>query len=122
MMSAKIWASLTSSYQIEVQGSLTEFQRQQEPDEPLLCDFIRRQIQPSTTVGASRLKDEIENKTLADFCRNVTRYTTWFEDTRKKIMREAGGGYNEYLRSLFRGYLVSSSSEFKETINAEKRD
>ena len=105
-----------------IQGSLGEFQRQQEPDGPLLWNFIRRRVQPSTTVGASRLKDEIENKTLADFGHNVIRYNTWFEDTRKEIVKEEGDGYNEYLRSLFKGYLTSNSTEFKETISAEKRD
>ena len=72
MMGAKLWNSLTSKFQINIQGSKIKFQREQECDGSLLFDFIRRQVNPSTTVGASKLKDEIETKTLADFKHSVT--------------------------------------------------
>ena len=122
MMGSKIWNSLTSKFQIDIQGSRSQFQREQECDGPLLFDFIRRSINPSTTVGASKLKDDIEAKTLADFKFSVTAYNTWFEDTREKIVKEEGNGYNEYMRSLFRAYLTSSNDEFMDAISAERRD
>ena len=122
IMGAKIWNSLTSEFQIDIQGRKTEYQRGQEQDGPLLWDFIRRHVKPTTTVGASKLKDEIESKTVADFGFNVIDYNSWFQDTREEITKEEGEGYNEYLRSLFKGYLAAKNDEFLQTINAEKRD
>ena len=95
MMGQMLWNSLTSAFQIN------EFQRRQEHDSPLLWDYIRRRVKPSTTVGASKLKDDIEGKTLKDFDNDVTRYNSWLTDTRDQIIREEGDGYNEYMRSLF---------------------
>ena len=122
MLGSKIWNSLTSSFQIDIQGSRDEFQRGEEYDGPLLWDFIRRRINPSTTVGASKMKDEMETKKLSDFGDDVIKFNTWFEDTRERITKEEGDGYNEYLRSLFRSYLTSSNKEFVEAINAERRN
>ena len=122
MMGAKLWNSLTSGFQIDIQNNQAKFQREQECDGPLLFDFIRRRVNPSTTVGASKLKDEIEAKTLADFKYSVTAYNTWFEDTRESIVKEEGTGYNEYMRSLFRAYLTSSNTEFTDAIASERRD
>ena len=79
-----------------------EFQRNQEYDGPLLWDYIRRRVKPSTTVGASKLKDEIERKTIKDFGNDVTKYNSWFVDTRAQIVREEGEGYSESLRSISR--------------------
>lgn len=122
MMGAKLWNSLTSKFQIDIQGSQSKFQKEQECDGPLLFDFIRRRVNPSTTVGASKLKDDIESKSLADFQGSVTAYNTWFEDTRDTIIKEEGTGYNEYLRSLFRAYLSSGNEEFTDAIASERRD
>ena len=122
IMGSKIWNSLTSEFQIDIQGSKDDFQRGQENDGPLLWDFIRRRINPTTTVGASRLKDELENKTVADFGFDVVRYNTWFQDVRSEIRKEEGDGYNEYLRALFKGYLAAKNDEFLQTIGAEKRE
>ena len=79
-------------------------------------------MNPSTTVGASKLKNEIEAKTLADFKYSVTSYNTWFEDTMESIVKEEGTGYNEYMRSLFHAYLTSSNKEFTDAISSERRD
>ena len=122
MMGAKMWNSLTSKFQIDIQGSQSKFQREQECDGPLLFDFIRRRVNPSTTVGASKYKDEIEAKTLADFKYSVLEYNTWFDDTREMIVKEEGTGYNEYMRSLFKAYLTSSNKEFTDAISSERRD
>ena len=98
-----------------------EFEHNDECDSPLLWDYIRRRINPTTTVGASRLKDEIESKKLADFDHNVTKYNTWFTDTREEIMKEEDEGFPEYLRSLFRAYQTSHNQEFLDAVAEEKR-
>ena len=121
-MGAKLWNSLTPEFQIEIMGSREEYEKSDETDGPLLWDFVRRRINPTTTIGASRLKDAIETKTLADFDHDVVKFNTWFCDTRDLNIRDEGGGYDEYLRSLFRAYQVSDQQEFKDTIAEEKRN
>ena len=121
MMGNKLWDSLSSGFKIEITGSKDEFQREQENDGPLLWDFIRRRINPTTTVGASKLKDEIEAKRPIEFDNDIVKYNTWFEDTRDKIIKEEGDGYNEYLRSMFRAYLSCSDTEFVDAIKDERR-
>ena len=79
-------------------------------------------INPTTTVGTSKLKDEIESKTVAEFRFNVVDYNTWFQDTHEEIKKEEGEGYSEYLRALFKGYLAVKNEEFLQTINAKKRN
>ena len=121
MLGWKLWNSLTASFQIDIMGGKTEYERNDECDGPLLWDYIRRRVNPSTTVGASKLKDEIESKKLADFDHDVIRYNTWFCDTREEIMKEEGEGFSEYLRSLFRAYQSSDNQEFLDAIAEEKR-
>ena len=121
MMGAKLWDSLTPEFKIEIMGSREEFEKNDEKDGPLLWDFIRRRVNPTTTVGASRLKDDIETKTLDDFDHDVVKFNTWFCDTRDLIIRDEGNKYDEYLRSLFRAYQVSDQPEFCDTIAAQKR-
>ena len=122
MMGQMLWNSLTSAFQIDIMPHKNEFQRGQEHDSPLLWDYIRRRVKPSTTVGASKLKDDIESKTLKDFDNDVTRYNSWFTDTRDQIIREEGDGYNEYMRSLFRAYRTSPNEDFRDAIASEKRN
>ena len=69
-------------------------------------------MNPSTTVGVSKLKEDIETKKLSDFNHDVIKYNTWFCDTRESIMKEEGPGFSEYLRSLFRAYQTSNNQEF----------
>ena len=121
MMGSKLWDSFTPEFKIEIMGSREEFEREEETDGPLLWDFVRRRINPTTTVGASRLKDEIETKTLDDFDHDVVKFNTWFCDTRDLIIRDEGDKYDEYLRSLFRAYQASNQPEFSDTIAAQKR-
>ena len=121
MLGKKIWNSLSSNYKIEISGHKSEFTRLNEIDGCLLWDFIRRRTNPTTTVGASKLKDEIEGTKLDQFNQNVIKYNTWFVDTRQDIIKEEGKGYNEYLRSMFRAYLSSNNKEFVETIKEERR-
>ena len=102
MLGAKLWNSLTSDFKIEIQGNQSEFKVGREYDGPKLWDFIRRRVNPTTTVGVSKLKNQVENSTLSDFGNDVAKFNTWFDDTRTKIIKEEGKGkYNEYLRSLF---------------------
>jgi hypothetical protein len=122
MLGTKLWASLTSDFKIEIQGDQEQFKHGQEYDGPKLWDYIRRRVNPTTTVGASRLKDLIESAKLSDFSNDVIKFNTWFDDTRTSIIKEDGEGrYNEYLRSLFKTYLGCANSEFVESIKDEKR-
>ena len=109
-------------FQIDIQGSRAEFQRERECDGVLLWDFIRRRVNPSTSVGASRLKEKLENTTLKDLDHDVIRYNTWFEDMRDGINKEEGEGYSEYLRVMFRAYMSSSNQPFLDAIQVEERD
>ena len=79
-------------------------------------------MNPTTTVGASKLKGAIKTKELADFDDDVIKYNAWFEDTRELIIKKEGEGYNEYSCSLFRAYKACSNLEFQETIVAERKD
>ena len=122
MMGQQIWNSLSSAFQIEMMPHKSEFQRNREYDGPLMWDFIRRRVKPSTTVGASKLKDDLEKKTINDFGNDVVKYNSWFVDTRAQIIREEGDGYSESLRSLFRAYRASPNAEFRDAIASEKRN
>ena len=122
MMGTKIWNSLSSAFKIEISGSKKEFKKDQEYGGPLLWDFIHRRINPTITVGASILKNELESKTTADFGHNITKYNNLFDDTREAIIKEVGKDpYNEYLRSMFRVYLLCDNKEFNGDIKDEKR-
>ena len=121
MIRYKLWNSLTSSFQLDIIGGREEFGKANETDGVLLWDFIRRRVNPSTTVSASKLKDEIETRTLAEFDHAVIKYITWFSDTCENIVRKEGDGYNEYLRSLFRAYRTSNNTEFNDSIGEERR-
>ena len=122
MMSNKLWESLSSNFKIEISGSKAEYQCCKENDGPLLWDFIRRRINPTTTVGASKLKDDIEGTKVSAFDNDIVKYNTWFDDTRELIIKEEGDGYNEYLRSMFRAYLSCDDKEFADTIKDERRN
>ena len=121
MLGKKIWASPTSAYKKEITGRCAEFTMGGEYDGVLLWDFLRRTIKPSTKVGASKLKADIEKCVLSTHENNVTKFNSWFEDTRLEIIAEEGEGYNEYLRQLFRAYLTSNLPEFIEAVKEEQR-
>ena len=122
IMGSKIWNSLKPYVQIEYDVKNAEFKRGGEYDGSLLWDFIRRRVNPSTIVGASKLKEELENEKLATFDHDVTRYNTWFEDIRSNIIRDEGAGkYNEYLRNLFRAYMTCNNAEFVDAVKDERR-
>jgi len=121
MMGNELWNSLSSPFKIKITGSKEDYQRSQENDGPLLWDFIRCRINPTTTVGTSKFKDEIESIKASAFDNNIIRYNTWFEDTRERIIKEEGDGYNEYLCSMFRAYLECRNKEFVDAIKDERR-
>jgi hypothetical protein len=122
MLGNKLWASLTSDFKIEIQGDHEHFKHGQEYDGPRLWDYIRRRVNPTTNVGASKLKDMIETAKLSDFSNDVIKFNTWFDDTTKNIIKEEETGrYNEYLRPLFKTYLGCTNTEFVESIKDEKR-
>ena len=122
IMGSKIWKSLDSETQIEYAGQSNDFKRRQEYDGPLLWDFIRRRVNPSTTVGASKFKEELETKKLLEFDNDVVKFNTWFMDVRTMIIRDEGPDkYNEYLRNVFRSYLTCTDKEFIEVVKGEKR-
>ena len=122
MLGKKLWASLTSDFKIEIKGDQEEFKIGREYDGPKLWDYVRRRVNPTTTVGASKLKDEIETAKLSDHGYDVIKFNTWFCDTQKSIEKDEGKDkYNEYLRSLFRAYLDCDNAEFVAAIAEEKR-
>ena len=79
-------------------------------------------MKPSTTVSVSKLKDDLERKTIKDFGNDATKYNSWFIDTRAQIVREEGDGYSESFRSLFRAYKTSPNEDFRDAIASEKRN
>ena len=97
MMGNTPWNRLSSVFKIEITGSKEDYQHDQENDGPLLWDFIHCRINPTTIVGALKLKDEIESTNVSDFDNDIIKCNTWFEDTRERIIKEEGDGYNEYL-------------------------
>ena len=121
MLGNKIWNILSSPFKIEIFGSKQEFKRGNKYDGPLLWDFTRRRINPSTIVGASKLKDEIEGKKPSEFDNDIIKYNTWFKDTRTTIIKEGGPGYNDFLCSMFRAYLTCKDQEFLDAIKDERR-
>ena len=76
MLGHQLCNSISSAFKVEIIGSKKEFSRGQEYDGVLLWDFIRRRINPTTTVGASKLKDEIESHTPAMFDNDIIKYNT----------------------------------------------
>ena len=99
MLGKKIWASLTSDFKVEIKGDQEKFKVGREYDGTKLWDYIRRRVNPTTTVGAAKFKDAIENSKLSDHGNDVIKYNTWFEDMEKLIVKDEGEGlYNEYLR------------------------
>ena len=88
MMGNKLLNSLLSAFEIEITGSKENYQCGQENDGLLLWDFIRCRINPTTAVGASKLKHEIEKMKAPAFDNDIIRYNTWFEDTRERIIKE----------------------------------
>ena len=72
-------------------------------------------------MGASKRKGDIEKKEERDFENDVSKFNTWFEDTRRYIIGEEGEDYNEYFRQLFRTYLNCDSKEFKKVFEKEHR-
>ena len=122
MLGNKLWNSLTTDFQLELTVNKSNFVKEGEFDGALLWDFIRRRVNPTTTVGASKMKEELERTTLAKFNGDVVLYNTWFEDKRSQIIGEEGDQrYNEYLRNVFRAYLSSDNEEFLSAIKDEKR-
>ena len=106
MLGKKLWASLTSDFIIEIKADQDEYKVGREYNRPKLWNYIRRRVNPTTTVGASKLKDKIEAAKLSDHENDVVKFNTWFKDTKKRIVKDEGEGlYNEYLRSLFHTYL-----------------
>ena len=122
MMGQCLWNSLSLAFQIDLIPHKQEFKRNQEYNGPLLWDHICCRVKSSTTVGASKLKDDLERKTIKDFGNDVTKYNSWFIDTRAQIVRAEGDGYSESLRSLFRAYKTSPNEDFRDAIASEKRN
>ena len=72
-------------------------------------------------MGASKLKGDIEKKEERDFENDMSKFNTWFEDTRRYIIGEEGEDYNEYLRQLFLIYINCDRKEFKKVFEEEHR-
>ena len=80
------------------------------------------QVNPRTTVGSSKVKEELETTQLYKFDHDVICYKIWFEDIWIKIIQDEGPGrYNKYLINLFRGHLICSDSGFVEVVTDKRR-
>ena len=112
---------MTSDFQLEIIGDDEDFNRGEECDGVTLWHYIQNQSNPSTT-GASAFKDEIKSKKMTDFGDDVKAYHIWIADARLSIIKEEGEGlYNEYVRSMFRTYLMVDTEEFVDAIKVENR-
>ena len=92
-----------------------------DPNGPMLWDFIKKKANPSTRVGAAKLKSKIEKAKLSDHGDDVTKFNSWFEDTRKAIIAKEGTSYNKFTRMLIQSYLHSNNKEFKVAIKEEEQ-
>ena len=88
MMGNKLWESLFSAFKIDISGRKSEYQRCQENDRPLLWYFICRLVNPTTTVGALKLKHDIEGTKVSSSNNDIVKYNKWFDDTRELIIKE----------------------------------
>ena len=61
----------------------------------MLWDYNRLHIKPSTKMGASKVKGDIEKNEMRDFGNDVRKFNSRFEDTRRSIIYEEGEDYNE---------------------------
>eukprot|EP00957_Ditylum_brightwellii_P046376 3520497-Ditylum_brightwellii.AAC.1 len=76
----------------------------------------------STKVSVANLKDKIEVAKMDDFDHNVIKFYTWFSDKRNLIVKEVGeDGCTEYLRCLFKTYLMAVDPKLLEAITLERR-
>ena len=123
ILGKKIWETLTSNYKADLSADSSLFTRKENTDGILLLNYIIKDVKPSTTVGLNNIKDELETKKLTDFpSEDVKAYNKWFSGKRDEIRKAEGGSeYNEYIRTLFKGYLSGTDEEFKSAINDEKR-
>ena len=64
MLGNKLWNSFTSNFQLEILPQSGKFKSEGEFNGVQLLHHFRKHVNPSTTVGSSRLKDEIESKDL----------------------------------------------------------
>lgn len=70
---------------------MNKFERSGEYDGVFLLGFIQHRVNPTTMVGASNYKVEIEKATLADHKKNIATFNTWFDDTQTKIIIKRKG-------------------------------
>ena len=109
MMENILWDSLSSGFKIESTESKDEFQRGQENDGPLLWDFIRRRMNPATTVGVSKLKDEMEAMKPSKFDKIRGSKILVIRSSRKKEMDTM----STYARCSERTFLDPTQSLWK---------
>ena len=60
MLGNKLWNSLTPNFKLELAVNEANFKIKREYDGPLLWDYIRRRVNPTTMVGASSFKEQLE--------------------------------------------------------------
>ena len=87
MLGAMIWYSLLDLYQLDIIGDEDKFKMGLEYNGVTLWYYILKEINPLTTTGAARFKDQIEYQTLKDFRHDVKKFNVWFTDTRLEIIK-----------------------------------
>ena len=70
--------------------------------------YIKKEVNSSTTTGASDFKVRIKTAKLLDFDQHVKKFSIWFADTRSEIIKlEGNGRENKYICLIFKAYLTS---------------
>eukprot|EP00957_Ditylum_brightwellii_P205896 15345905-Ditylum_brightwellii.AAC.1 len=117
-----IWNSFTPSYQLEMLTEEDTFKRGMDHDGLLLWIKTVDNVNPSTKVSVSNVKDELKNAQLETFDYDIRKFNTWFNDKRNIIVKEIGkDGYKEYLRCLFKTYSTAKNQKFLDNIEEERR-
>ena len=111
------------AFQLEILPQANRFKREGEFDGLELLHHFRKHVNPSTAVGASILKGEIETENFKAFGQDLKKYHTWIEDCKTQIDGGEGeGNYMDYYyRCKFKTYKTCTNKEFQEVIKEEKR-
>ena len=88
---------MASRYQLEILPETNKYKQHDNFDRAELWDFVKRYVNPLTTVGATRVEDEIESKLLKEFGEDVSKNHTWLLDVRAQIIGEEEMRHGNYI-------------------------
>ena len=83
--------------------------------------YLMKYVYPETKVSVVNHKDLLDNESLKDFKFDVKRFNNQFANKRKDIIHNKGNNiYREYLRYLFKIYIIAQNQDFITFIKAER--